>query len=119
MDFETLPETTLRQGEIERMITLEDAKQIRKALYEALKHSDIGDREQLIALMQPLPAWINSDGKVMIAGWLLQLRQQKLVATYRLFQNAQRALGYIAFIVEDEQGWRIARIEPEKILFRR
>lgn len=114
-----MPETTLRQGEVEILITLEDAKQIRAALYDALRQSNIGDRDQLIAFMEALPAWIDSDGRVMIGGWLLQLRNYELVATYHLSKNAERSLGYIAFIVKEQHRWRITRIEPEKLVFRR
>ena len=115
--FETLKEAKIRQGETEVRITSDDARQIRIALLDALRQSKLGDRDELVAFTEPLPAWIDSDGRVMISGWLLQLRNQQLVAIYRLSQNEERAVGYAAFVIKDDEGWQVTRIVPEKIRF--
>ncbi len=112
-------ETEIRQGDAKVRITIDDAKQIRTALLDALRQSNLGDRDELIAFTEPLPAWIDSDGRVMIGGWLLQLRDRQVVATYRLSQNEERAVGYTALVTKDEKGWRVTRIVPEHIRFRR
>jgi hypothetical protein len=116
--FDTKKEATIREGDFEIRITIEDAREIRTALLHALKTSDIGDRDQLIASTEPLPAWIDSDGRVMIGGWLLELRDQELVATYRLSTNEERAVGYVAFVDKQRDAWRVTQITPEKIRFR-
>ena len=115
----SLTEAMIHEGDFEIRITIHDANQIREALLKALRMSDIGDREALIAFTEPLPSWIDSDGRVMIGGWLLQLRKHQLVATYRLSQNEERAVGYAASVVKDVNGWRVAQVVPEKIRFRR
>jgi hypothetical protein len=115
--FDGAKETIIRQGGAEVYITIEDLKQIRIALLDALGKSQLGDRHQLIALTKSLPAWIDSDGRAMIGGWLLQLRKGQLVATYRLSINAERAVGYAASVVRENKGWRITQVVPEKIRF--
>ena len=117
--FESLPEAKIQQGGVTVRITVDDAQKIRDALLAALKNSDLGDRDQLVELTTPLPAWIDADGRVMVGGWLLQIKNQKLVATYRLGQNAERAIGYSAIVIKSDQGWQVKQISPEKILFRR
>lgn len=112
-------EATLRQGDVEFRITLDEAKQMRTALLDALKRSQLGDRELLIALTEPLPAWIDSDGRVMLGGWLLQVRDSRLSASYRLSSNEERAVGYAASFDKTGNDWRVAQIVPEKIRFGR
>jgi hypothetical protein len=112
-------EAILRQGGVEFRISLDDAQQMRIALLDALKHSQLGDRDTLIALTNPLPAWIDSDGRVMLGGWMLQLKNSQLVASYRLSRNAERAVGYSATISKDGNVWRVLQIVPEKIRFGR
>ena len=116
--FEGPKETKIRQGDTEVRITIEDAKQIRIALLKALKQSQLADRDQLIALTKPLPAWIDSDGRVMVGGWLLQLRKGELVASYRLAQDKERAIGYVASVVKVGKDWRVPQIVPEMIRFK-
>lgn len=117
--FEGEKEARIRQGDHEERITLADAQQIRDALLGALRQSQIGDRDELIALTEPLPAWIDADGRVMVGGWLLQLRNRQLLVSYRLSQNEERAVGYVAVVTKEGKGWRVLQVTPEKILFRR
>ena len=117
--FDSEKEATIRQGDTEVQITLDDAKQIHSALLDALRQSNLGDRAELIAFTEPLPAWIDSDGRVMVGGWLLQLRNRQLVASYRLAQNEERAVGYVASVRQEGKEWRVLQIVPEKVLFRR
>lgn len=100
-------EAILRQGSVELRISLDDAQQMRIALLDALSHSQLGDRDILIAFTKPLPAWIDSDGRVMLGGWLLQLKNAQLVASYRLSTNAERAVGYAASISKNGNTWRV------------
>lgn len=117
--FEGRKETWIRQGDSEVLITIDDAIQIRSALLDALRQSKLSDRDDLIALTEPLPAWIDSDGHVMVGGWLLQLRNRRLIASYRLSQNEERAIGYAASVIRDGKAWRVPGIVPETVLFRR
>lgn len=116
--FEGPTEARIIQGETELRITIEDAQEIRTALIDALRISELSDREKLIAFTEPLPAWIESDDRVMIGGWLLQFRNRELVATYRLSQNQNRAVGYAASVIKNGTEWLVTRIVPEKIQFR-
>ena len=68
-------------------------------------------------MLEPLPAWIDSDGRVMIGGWLLQLKNSQLVASYRISTNDERAVGYTAQIDKEGNNWRVIRIVPEKVRF--
>ena len=119
VNFESLPETVIQQEGIEIRITIDDAQKIRNALLMTLKKSDLGDRDQLIALTTPLPAWIDADGRVMVGGWLLHIKNQKLMLTYRLEQNEERAIGYSAPVIRGDQDWQVKIIVPEKISFSR
>jgi hypothetical protein len=110
-------EAIFRQDDMEITITLDDANQIRAALLNALKTSQLTEKKILIAMLEPLPAWIDSDGRVMIGGWLLQLRNSQLVASYRISTNDERAIGYTAQIDKEGNNWRVIRIVPEKVRF--
>lgn len=116
--FESSSETWIRQGETAILVTVADATQIRNALLDALRQSTLGDRDELIAFTEPLPAWIDSDGRVMVGGWLLQLRKGQLIASYRLSQNNERAVGYAASVIREGKNWRVPKITPELVLFR-
>jgi hypothetical protein len=111
-------EAVLRDGPLEVRISSEDAKHMRVALLDALRRSRLGDRDQLLALTEPLPAWIDSDGRVMLGGWMLSMRKGVLVASYRLNQDAERAVGYAAELGKQDGQWRIVRISPEITRFR-
>ncbi len=111
-------EIILSQGDMKYKITLDDAKLIRTSLINALKQSELGDKDFLIAMIDPLPAWIDSDGRVMIGGWLLQLKNSHLVASYRISTSKERAVGYIALINKTDNTWSVTQVMPEKIRFR-
>lgn len=113
------PEATLRQGGKEIHLTLAEAKLMRAALLESLRTSVLGDRATLLARTEPLPAWIDADDRVLLGGWLLQLRAGELVAAYQLSRNEERAVGYAATFVKEGTGWQVKAIVPENISFRR
>jgi len=100
-------------------IGLDDAKQMRSALLDAIKASRIGDRDQLLALTEPLPAWIDSDGRVMVAGWLLQTKNGVWVASFRLSVSQERSVGYAATFIKEGTVWRVIKLVPEKIRYNR
>lgn len=116
--FDGLTEARLRQGDTEILITIDDANEIHTALIEALKSSELNDREELIDSTESAPAWIDSDERISIGGWLLQIRSGGMVATYRISQDKARAFGYAASVIKDENHWRITQILPEEIMFR-
>jgi hypothetical protein len=118
VEIDSAEQTTLRQGGTTIRITREDATAIRTGLLKALRRSDVADRDELIAIAEPLPAWIDGDGRVMIAGWQLALRSQGLVVTQRLAQNCANAYGYLAKVEKRGSSWRVAAIMPEKIRMR-
>lgn len=111
-------EALLREGDLEVLITHGDAKAMRLALLDALQRSELGDRNTLLATATPLPTWIDSDGRVSIAGWTLQIRHQRLVAIHWLSRDQDRAVGYSAEFAKENGDWRVTKIVPEKIRFR-
>jgi hypothetical protein len=119
VSFPSEEEATLRYGQREVRVSLDDAKAMRELLLETLKSSKFGDKAVLVAATEPLPAWIDSDGRIMIAGWALRLAGEEFVASYQLARSAERAVGYAARFAKDEQGWHLLEIVPEKISFRR
>lgn len=116
--FPSLQETVVKSGTGSVKITLVDARTIRQVLIKAIKQSDLGDRDALLAFAEPVPAWIPSEGLVLVGGWRLGVRNGQIVATYRLSQTEDRAVGYAAYVIKDREGWSITAIVPEKIAFR-
>lgn len=117
-EIDSLKEATLKEGSASVPITKEDADKMRAALLKALEESELGDRDTMMAFAEPLPAWIDGDENVMIAGWLLQLRNQQLVATWWLSKDDDRAVGYSAYFLREKNGWRVTKIVPQKARFR-
>jgi hypothetical protein len=108
-------ETTVRGGGREVRISLEDAHQLRGALLQALKNTELQEGPRLLASAQALPAWIDADGRVMISGWLLQFRKGEPALAYRETHDASHATAYSAQIGGKRDGWSVGPIGKESI----
>jgi hypothetical protein len=87
---EGLRKTTVRVGASDVTVTLEDTRAMRKALLDALKASDLDDRDDLVAWAQG-PAWIAPDGIARVGPWTLQGHDDELVLRYREPARSHRA----------------------------
>jgi hypothetical protein len=101
------------------VVTLADARAIREALLAAVARSSLPERQTLLAVTEPLPAWIDPAGLVMIAGWLLQMGNDGLVLRYRLTEAEDAILGFKASVLHDAKGWRVDDITREHVLRQR
>ncbi|HLJ91418.1 MAG TPA: hypothetical protein VKZ53_31760 [Candidatus Angelobacter sp.] len=119
-------QTTVHLKGKEVVLTLADAKQMQAALQAYLNSSK--DRLQEILppnLVEALPkhvsdAWIDSDGNVRIDVWLLEVRNDELVLTYRVTPSeSQVGYQYVAHLAHHEQQWNISSITYVKLLPRR
>lgn len=116
--FQGPDQTTLRVAGTDVTITLADARQMRTAVLDYVRQSDIGDKDELVKLTQATPAWIDPDGRVRAGGWVLEARGAQLMLACRISQNDERAVGYAAFVTRGPDGWKVLRVVPEKIRFR-
>lgn len=117
--FDSKVSTTIRKGGAEYRLGIEDVKDIRLSLLDALRRSDLSERKDLIDVSEPLPAWIDSGGQAMAAGWLLEVRNGRLVATYRRESAGSQAMEYVALISRSGNAWNISKITEVAIRFRR
>jgi hypothetical protein len=104
---EGLRQTTVRVGASDVAVTLEDARAMRKALLEALKASDLDDRDDLVAWAQG-PAWISPDGRARVGPWTVEAHDDDLVLRYREPQRAHRAT-----LVWAAGVWKVTRVALE------
>jgi hypothetical protein len=102
--IEGLSQTTVRVGESDVTVTLDDARAMRKALLDALKASDLDDRDDLVAWAQG-PAWISPDGRPRVGPWTLESHDDELVLRYREPDRSHRATLLWAAGV-----WRVTRV---------
>ncbi len=105
--IEGLRQTTVRVGASDVTVTLEDARAMRKALLEALKSSDLDDRDDLVAWAQG-PAWIAPDGRARVGPWTLEAHDDELVLRYREPARSHRATVLWAAGV-----WTVTRVALE------
>jgi hypothetical protein len=101
------------------VVTLADASAIREALLAAVARSSLPESPTLLALTEPLPAWIDPAGQVMIAGWLLQMGNGGLVLRYRLTEAEDAILGFKAPVAPGAEGWRVDDIAREHVIRQR
>jgi hypothetical protein len=104
---EGLRQTSVRVGASDVTVTLEDARAMRKALLEALKASDLDDREDLVAWAQG-PAWISPDGWARVGPWTVEAHDDDLVLRYREPQRSHRAT-----LVWAAGVWKVTRVALE------
>jgi hypothetical protein len=104
---EGLRQTTVRVGASDVTVTLEDTRAMRKALLEALKASELDDRDDLVAWAQG-PAWIAPDGLARVGPWTLQAHDDELVLRYREPARSHRATVLWAAGV-----WTVTRVALE------
>ena len=115
----SLESTTLHKGSSSLLVTLADAQMMRQAILNYLESSEIGDRVVLAAATLSIPARIRSEGSIDVGGWNLQVDNGHVEAVFRLSENEQRAVGYIASLTKNQGKWYVENIDPLKILYRR
>jgi hypothetical protein len=104
---EGLRQTTVRVGASDVTVTLEDTRAMRKALLEALKASDLDDRDDLVAWAQG-PAWISPDGRARVGPWTVEAHDDELVLRYR-----EPARSHRATVVWAAGVWKVTRVALE------
>jgi hypothetical protein len=111
--------TTIKVGGNTLTITLDDAKAMEAALVSYLAAADtkeIEDRDELLQWTRGGPSWIDENGIVRISEWLLEVRGQDLVLTYRMqgMEDAPAIKGYAARLAH-EDSWRVVSVHVVRI----
>ncbi len=119
----SLPQTIIHFKGQQLTLTVEDAKQIEKALRTYLdRHGE--DIKKILPpnLKEALPddvgnAWIDPSGNIRIGPWLLEARSEELVLTYRAMPPTdQFGYQYVAHLCYDHHHWSVSSITYEKLL---
>jgi hypothetical protein len=119
------PEKTTIQWEGNDItLTVKDAKEMEAALLDYLASpaaSKIDDRDYLAQSTRGGPAFIDSAGVVRISSWVLQSRRYGLVLSFRMPhpEQAPEVTAYLATVVREHDGWRVAEMSRERIRRRR
>jgi len=116
-------QTTIHLKGKDVVVTLADAKQMQAALQAHLNSSKERLHENLPAnLVEGLPkhvseAWIDSDGNVRMDVWLLEVRNDEPVLTYRVTTSeSQVGYQYVAHLAHSDRKWTVSSITYAKLL---
>jgi hypothetical protein len=92
---------------------------IRAALVAWLKQSQLGDRDQLLALKEHAAIWQRPDALLNIGRWALVADDGELRAKLRLSAAGDRGMAFDASIAKQGDGWKVREITPLHVHARR
>jgi hypothetical protein len=113
LEVALMSQTTLRVGDVDVTLTLDDAKAIEVALLDYLKASDYPHRDSLIQWTGP--AFIDGEGDIRIGVWLLQANGKEMALWYREFLGPQGGWGHKARVTRQDGRWAIRDLVQVKI----
>jgi hypothetical protein len=117
-DFAGPSQTVIKLAGKESTLTLQDAQTMKAALLQHLATSTVADRDDLIQMIQEVPGWIDEDGFLRIGPWLLQAGPSALILTNRLPHGPTAGGAYAAYLEKSPDGWRVTKLEFERIKYR-
>lgn len=109
--FEGQSQTTIRVAGQEIVITLEDAHDMKRALLEYLRKSEVQWSDYLVLMTEKVSPWIGPDGSVRIGLWFLRVhRGTSLVLTYRTMWSPPAEVQLDAYVERTKEGWKVSTI---------
>jgi hypothetical protein len=105
-------------GAVTLALTLEDAKQIQRALLERLEQSTLADREDLLAMTRNAePYW--DSGLIHLGGWWLQSNTAAATATVKLTYRGplygDAAQLFASTAIREAGVWRVTPVKSGEV----
>jgi hypothetical protein len=101
----------------ELVLCAHDIVELTQALRAAARHFDDPTPGVVEASTVGLAPHVGPDGFLRLGRWLLQLRGSSLTLFHRLPHSGRSGLAYSATLVRTDDGWRVARLEAERIRY--
>jgi hypothetical protein len=112
-----MKQTEVDADGIKFLITLKDGAMMQAALLQALRQSDLTDRELLIKSVENSAVVINDAGGLRIGAWHLVAQGAGLQLTYRA--SAGPGMAFTADVTRAAEGWQVHDLQTLHIHPRR
>ena len=93
-------------------LTQQDGEEIRAALVAWLKQSQLGDRDELLAMTERAAIWEGADSLLNIGRWGVFADADRLIAKLRLRTAHGEGMAFDAPIAREGGTWKVREITP-------
>ncbi len=114
-DSDVASSVIVSDGKTSIRITQLDGDAIHASILAAVAASAIPHRRQIIGMMEAHAPKIGETAGITLGVWQLKLRDERLVATYRIERTSSHILNYLVQIMRSRDVWSAGPVETEEI----